>query len=96
MKLASLRGGGRDGALIVVRSDNQVFAPAGAVAPTLQAALDDWAAVGDPGPCRVRPQTRRQPKEQVEGGRLAALQMWDITRPSTGSFAGSSWTTMCS
>jgi len=48
MKLASLRGGGRDGALIVVRSDNQVFAPAGAVAPTLQAALDDWAAVG---PC---------------------------------------------
>jgi fumarylacetoacetate (FAA) hydrolase len=40
MKLGSLRGGGRDGALVVVRGDNQVFAPA---ATTLQAALDDWA-----------------------------------------------------
>jgi fumarylacetoacetate (FAA) hydrolase len=45
MKLASLRGGGRDGALVVVRSDNQVFAPADGVAPTLQAALDDWAEI---------------------------------------------------
>ena len=45
MKVASLRGGGRDGALVVVRSDNQVFARADGVAPTLQAALDDWAAV---------------------------------------------------
>ncbi len=44
MKLASLRGGGRDGALVVVRGDNQVFAPAAGVAPTLQAALDDWEA----------------------------------------------------
>jgi fumarylacetoacetate (FAA) hydrolase len=42
MKLASVRGGGRDGTLVVVRSDNQVFAPASAIAPTLQAALDDW------------------------------------------------------
>ena len=45
MKLASLRSGGRDGALVVVRSDNQVFAPADGVAPTLQAALDDWAVI---------------------------------------------------
>ena len=43
MKLASLRGG-RDGALVVVRSDNQVFALADGVAPTLQAVLDDWTA----------------------------------------------------
>ena len=40
-----MRGSGRDGALVVVRSDNQVFAPAGGVAPTLQAALDDWEAL---------------------------------------------------
>jgi fumarylacetoacetate (FAA) hydrolase len=45
MKLASLRRGGRDGTLVVVRSDNRVFAPADGVAPTLQAALEDWAAV---------------------------------------------------
>ena len=45
MRLSTLRGSGRDGALVVVRSDNQVFAPAGGVAPTLQAALDDWEAL---------------------------------------------------
>jgi fumarylacetoacetate (FAA) hydrolase len=44
MKLATLRNGTRDGALIVVRSDGQVFAPGRPVAPTLQAALDDWGA----------------------------------------------------
>ncbi len=58
MRLASLRGvavagaagaavggaggAGRDGALVVVRSDNRTWAPAASVAPTLQAALDDW------------------------------------------------------
>ncbi len=42
MKLATLRDGSRDGALIVVRRDNEVYAPASAVAPNLQAALDDW------------------------------------------------------
>ena len=41
MKLATLRGG-RDGALCVVRRDNAVFARAGRIAPTLQAALDEW------------------------------------------------------
>lgn len=42
MKLATLRDGTRDGALVVVRRDNQVFARATAIAPNLQAALDDW------------------------------------------------------
>lgn len=42
MKLASLRGPGRDGTLIVVRRDGQVYAPAGPRWPTLQAALDAW------------------------------------------------------
>lgn len=41
MKLASLKGG-RDGRLVVVSRDLAWFADAGAVAPTLQAALDDW------------------------------------------------------
>jgi fumarylacetoacetate (FAA) hydrolase len=42
MRLATLRDGSRDGALIVVRKDQRAFAPARAIAPTLQAALDRW------------------------------------------------------
>jgi fumarylacetoacetate (FAA) hydrolase len=41
MKLASLKGS-RDGRLVVVSNDLAWFAPAAAIAPTLQAALDDW------------------------------------------------------
>src|SRR5215208_7137356 len=43
MKLASLKHG-RDGRLVVVSRDLMRCADASAVAPTLQAALDDWAA----------------------------------------------------
>ncbi len=42
MKLGSLKSGGRDGTLIVVSGDLSRAAPAADVAPTLQAALDDW------------------------------------------------------
>jgi fumarylacetoacetate (FAA) hydrolase len=42
MKLASLKGG-RDGRLVVVTDDLAWCAPADRIAPTLQAALDDWA-----------------------------------------------------
>jgi fumarylacetoacetate (FAA) hydrolase len=42
MKLASLKGG-RDGRLVVVSRDLTRCTPAESVAPTLQAALDDWA-----------------------------------------------------
>ncbi len=42
MKLATLRDGTRDGALVVVRPDGRVFAPAREVARTLQSALDSW------------------------------------------------------
>jgi fumarylacetoacetate (FAA) hydrolase len=41
MKLASLKGG-RDGRLVVVSEDLAWCAPAYDIAPTLQAALDDW------------------------------------------------------
>jgi fumarylacetoacetate (FAA) hydrolase len=41
MKLASLKHG-RDGRLVVVSSDLSRYLPASNVAPTLQAALDDW------------------------------------------------------
>jgi fumarylacetoacetate (FAA) hydrolase len=50
MKLATLRRGGRDGTLVVVSGDGARYEVASAVAPTLQAALDDWA--------RVEPQLR--------------------------------------
>lgn len=42
MKLATLRDGTRDGTLIVVDRAGERFAAARAIAPTLQAALDDW------------------------------------------------------
>jgi len=43
MKLASLKAGGRDGSLIVVSRDLSRAISAAAIAPTLQAALDNWA-----------------------------------------------------
>ena len=58
MKLASLKGG-RDGRLVVVSRDLEWCASAASVAPTLQAALDDWA--------RCEPLLRAQ-AEQVEAG----------------------------
>src|SRR5215213_6990278 len=45
MKLGSLRGG-RDGRLVVVSGDLAWCADATHVAPTLQAALDDWERIG--------------------------------------------------
>ena len=42
MKLATLNSGGRDGTLIVVSGDLKTAVSASQVAPTLQAALDDW------------------------------------------------------
>ena len=42
MRLATLRDGTRDGALLVVGHDGRSCARAAEIAPTLQAALDDW------------------------------------------------------
>jgi fumarylacetoacetate (FAA) hydrolase len=43
MKLGSLKEGGRDGTLIVVSRDLKHAVKATGIAPTLQAALDDWS-----------------------------------------------------
>ena len=43
MRLATLRDGTRDGRLVVVSSDLTRCSEVGHIAPTLQAALDDWA-----------------------------------------------------
>jgi fumarylacetoacetate (FAA) hydrolase len=45
LKLGSLKTGGRDGSLIVVDRSLQNYVTARDIAPTLQAALDDWANV---------------------------------------------------
>ena len=45
MKLATLRDGSRDGRLAVVSRDLTRCLPASEIAPTLQAALDDWTAI---------------------------------------------------
>jgi fumarylacetoacetate (FAA) hydrolase len=45
MRLATLRGPGRDGRLVVVAADLARAVEVPRIAPTLQAALDDWAAV---------------------------------------------------
>lgn len=42
MKLATLKDGTRDGKLVVVSRDNQTYADATDIAPTMQAALDRW------------------------------------------------------
>lgn len=62
MRLATLRNGTRDGALCLVRSDQQSYVLAAQVAPTLQAALDDWA--------RAEPELR-QLARKLESGEVA-------------------------
>ncbi len=47
MKLASYKSG-RDGALMIVSRDMSQCCPAGDIAPTLQAALDDWGSLCAP------------------------------------------------
>jgi fumarylacetoacetate (FAA) hydrolase len=59
MKLATLADGSRDGRLAVVSRDLARAADAGAIAPTLQAALDDWA--------RARPQLEALAGELAAG-----------------------------
>ena len=58
MKLGSLKSG-RDGRLVVVSDDLAWCADAGHIAPTLQAALDDWA--------RVEPQLRLLAQDLAHG-----------------------------
>ena len=59
MKLASLKGG-RDGRLVVVSDDLAWYAPADPIAPTLQAALDEWE--------RCEPQLRALAETLAHGG----------------------------
>jgi fumarylacetoacetate (FAA) hydrolase len=63
MKLGTLRDSSRDGTLVVVRRDNQVFTRAAEAAPTLQAALDDWERVSP----SLRALSERLERGEIEG-----------------------------
>ncbi len=63
MKLASLKGPGRDGRLVVVSRDLARALEVPRIAPTLQAALDDWAALAP---------ALEQAAEQLERDELGA------------------------
>jgi fumarylacetoacetate (FAA) hydrolase len=71
LKLASLADGTRDGALVVVDRRGERYADARAIAPTLQAALDDWARA-EP---RLRALAEQLETKQVEGEPLAPSQL---------------------
>jgi len=61
MKLATLKDGTRDGTLVVVSRDLSWAMPVPQIAPTLQAALDDWSRFG--------PQLELVSKQVAEGDR---------------------------
>src|SRR5215470_16488611 len=71
MKLATLRDGTRDGALVVVRRDGTAFARAHDVARTLQAALDAWEGT-EPG---LRALAERLDSGSIDGEPLDVRQL---------------------
>jgi fumarylacetoacetate (FAA) hydrolase len=75
MKLGSLKSGGRDGTLVVVSRDLGRALRASSVAPTLQAALDDWD-IHSPG--------LQWLSDELEAGRAEgafALRVEDLAAP---------------
>ena len=79
MRLGTIRDGTRDGRLVVVRRDGDACADARAVAPTLQAALDEWE--------RAEPRLRRL-AEDLDGGRVPAepADPWRFHAPLPRAF----------
>ncbi len=71
MKLATLRDGTRDGALVVVRRDGATFARAHDVARTLQAALDAW----DSTEAGLRALSERLDQGAIDGEPLDVRQL---------------------
>ena len=70
MKLATLRDGSRDGALVVVKRDLSAWVRATGVSPTLQAALDAWD--------EVAPRLRAL-GDQLESGAVKG-EPWDASK----------------
>jgi len=76
MKLASLKNGTRDGQLVLVTRDLESYVDASAIAPTLQAALDNWAVIAP---------RLRELSDEIEAGstiaRRVTLDMADLHSP---------------
>ncbi|WP_288348673.1 fumarylacetoacetate hydrolase family protein [uncultured Thalassospira sp.] len=76
MKLASLKNGTRDGQLVLVTRDLESYVDASAIAPTLQAALDNWSVIAP---------RLRELSDEIEAGstiaRRVTLDMADLHSP---------------
>jgi fumarylacetoacetate (FAA) hydrolase len=79
MKLGSLKAGGRDGTLVVVSRDLERYVEAGDIAPTLQAALDNWQSAAPRLNARA---------EELEAGQLQdrPLDMTALASPLPRAF----------
>lgn len=71
MKLATLRDGTRDGALVVARRDGARYAPVSGIARTLQGALDEWDAV-EPA---LRAVAEKLERDEIESHPLDVTQL---------------------
>jgi fumarylacetoacetate (FAA) hydrolase len=80
VKVASIRDGSRDGKLVVVSRDLSQYAPATDIAPTLQAALDDW---------RTAAPLLEQRSRQLEAGEVlgSAFASAEYAAPLPRAFA---------
>jgi fumarylacetoacetate (FAA) hydrolase len=72
MRLATLRDGSRDGALVVVAGDGRRCARAGAIAGSLQAALDDWPRAAPALAALAARLEAGGPAERLDENRLGA------------------------
>lgn len=70
MKLGSIKDG-RDGQLVVVKDDMSQYVPAVHIAPTMQAALDDWATAAP---------KLRDIAEKLEAGQIPNAKEFDVSK----------------
>lgn len=83
MRLATLSEGGRDGVLTVVSADHSRAVRAGAAAPTLQSALDDWDQIA---PALQRLSDSLDAGEAVDGAFETATAAWLAPLPRAYQF----------
>ena len=80
MKLATLKQGGRDGTLVVASRDLAKAVRVSDIAPTLQAALDDWSSAA-PRLNRVYELLNASPAQTINGEEVFALDPAALAAP---------------